>query len=301
MPLREIMSRMDQIRSGNRLSVECWGVRGSVPTPDKDKQELGGNTPCIVVRYNNEPVVIIDGGTGLRTLGTRMCEADTQSVRACLLFSHFHWDHIQGIPFFGPIYSERGDLKFYSTRRAGQLRQILEEQMKEPYFPVPMSETPSHREYGQVTPEGCNIGSLAVRPIRLNHPGGASGYRIDSPAGSIAYLSDHEHGIPDIDEKIVEESRGADLIIFDAQYTPAEYPRYRGWGHSTWLEGTRFANLAGAGQLLLFHHSPNRRDQEVSEILIAARKEFRATEFARENQSIMLARELSPVKRVVDL
>lgn len=292
---------MDQIRSGNRLSLECWGVRGSVPTPDKDKQELGGNTPCLVVRYNREPRVIIDGGTGLRTFGTEMCEQEPAALQACLLFSHFHWDHIQGIPFFGPIFSERASLKFYSTKRPRQLRHILEEQMKEPYFPVPLSASPSRREYGQVTASGCDIGSLSVKPVRLNHPGGASGYRIDSMAGSIIYLSDHEHGIAEIDERIVEEARGADLMIYDAQYTPEEYAGYRGWGHSTWLEATRFANRAGVGQLLLFHHSPNRRDQEVTEILSQARKEFRETDFAREGQSIVLERELSPIKQVVDL
>src|SRR3569833_2419698 len=108
------MSRTDPIRSSNRLIVECWGVRGSVPTPDKDKLEIGGNTPCILIRYDNEPVVIIDGGTGLRSLDTQMCKTtESQPVRACLLFSHFHWDHIQGIPFFGPNNTKHKNLKFY--------------------------------------------------------------------------------------------------------------------------------------------------------------------------------------------
>jgi phosphoribosyl 1,2-cyclic phosphodiesterase len=217
------------------------------------------------------------------------------------LFSHFHWDHIQGLPFFGPLYSEKGDLKLFSTLRANHLKRVLEDQMKAPYFPVPMSSASCRREYGQVPPQGFEIGSLFIQPVQLNHPGGATGYRIDSPAGSVIYVSDHEHGIDDIDSRIARQARGADLLIYDAQYTPAEYPRFKGWGHSTWLEGTRLANRAEVGQLLLFHHNPARRDNEAGGILAEAREKFPATEFARENLSIVLSKEMPQLKRVVDL
>jgi len=124
----------------------------------------------------------------------------------------------------------------------------------------------------------------------LNHPGGASGYRIDSPAGSIIYVSDHEHGIAEIDDGIARHAAGTDVLIYDAHFTPDEYERFQGWGHSTWLEATRLANRAGVGQLFLFHHNPSRKDREMPEILAEARREFAATEVARENQPIILPR-----------
>ncbi len=138
--------------------------------------------------------------------------------------------------------------------------------------------------------QGCQIGSLNITPVRLNHPGGAFGYRIDSPAGSIIYVSDHEHGIAEIDDAIAVHATGADLLIYDAHFTPAEYERYQGWGHSTWLEATRLANRSAVGELVLFHHNPTRNDREMPEILAEARKEFAATEIARENQPIILPR-----------
>jgi phosphoribosyl 1,2-cyclic phosphodiesterase len=290
---------MDQ--SGNRLKVECWGVRGSIPTAEKSKLDLGGNTPCVVLQFNQEPYVIIDGGTGLRMLGTKMCQNDPATLQASILFSHFHWDHIQGLPFFGPMFSQSGDLKFYSTIRANHLKRVLEDQMKTPYFPVPLSSAPSRREYRQVSVNGFEIGSLSIRPVHLNHPGGAYGYRIDSPAGSMIYISDHEHGVEEIDSGIVQNALGVDLLIYDAQYTPLEYPRYRGWGHSTWLEGTRFAKRAEVGRLLLFHHNPARLDNEAAGILAEAREQFVSTEFARETTSLVLSKDSPRLERVVDL
>ena len=292
---------MDQTGSGNRLKVECWGVRGSIPTAERDKLDVGGNTPCVVVQYNSEPFVVIDGGTGLRMLGTKMCQGDPAILKASILFSHFHWDHIQGLPFFGPMYSENGDLNLFSTLRAKDLKRILEDQMKPPYFPVPMSSAPSRREYNQVSGHGSEIGSLSIRPVELNHPGGASGYRIDSPVGSMIYVSDHEHGIEAIDARIAREAAGADLLIYDSQYTPAEYPRYRGWGHSTWQEGTRLANRAEVGRLLLFHHNPARLDSEASGILAEAREQFASTDFAREHLSVVLSKDMPRLRPVADL
>jgi phosphoribosyl 1,2-cyclic phosphodiesterase len=281
---------MDQSGSGNRLKLEFWGVRGSIPTAEENKLRVGGNTPCLVLQYNQEPIVIVDGGTGLRLLGERLEPCDGQPLRAAILFSHFHWDHIQGLPFFSPMYSDQCALKFYSTLRPIHLKRVLDDQMKQPYFPLPLSAAHSHRLYLQVEPAGCEIGSMMIRPVRLNHPGGGSGYRIDSAAGSVMYVSDHEHGVEEIDACIAREASGADLLIYDAQFTPAEYPKFKGWGHSTWLEGSRLANRAHVGQLLLFHHSPSRKDQEISGILASAREQFAATDVACENRAIVLSK-----------
>jgi phosphoribosyl 1,2-cyclic phosphodiesterase len=282
------MSTTNQTGTENQLKVEFWGVRGSIATPERAKLTVGGNTPCTVIQYGSEPVVIIDGGTGLRSFGLSLACGPLKQLRASLLFSHFHWDHIQGLPFFGPVYSDFAHLSFYSTLPPDALRAILEVQMSQPYFPLPMSSTRAVQEYFQMPAQGSQIGSLRIIPVPLNHPGGASGYRIDSPAGSLIYVSDHEHGITEIDDVIATHARGADLLIYDSHFTPAEYENFRGWGHSTWLEATRLANRAGVGELLLFHHSPTRKDREMPEVLTNARREFAATELARENQPIFL-------------
>jgi len=284
------MSRTNHTGSGNQLKIEFWGVRGSIATPERAKLTLGGNTPCTVVQYNTEPVVIIDGGTGLRSLGSSLACTPQRKLCASLLFSHFHWDHIQGLPFFGPVYSDFAHLSFYSTLPPDELRTVLEVQMSKPYFPLPMSSARAAQEYFQLSAEGGQIGSLKIIPVPLNHPGGASGYRIESPAGSLIYVSDHEHGVEEIDTGIVKQATGADVLIYDAHFTPDEYDRFKGWGHSTWLEGTRLANRAAVGQLILFHHSPSRKDRDAPHILADARREFAATEIARENQPIILSR-----------
>jgi len=282
------MSPTNHTGSGNQLKVEFWGVRGSIPTPERAKITLGGNTPCTVIQYDNEPVVILDGGTGLRSFGTSLACGPHNRLRASLFFSHFHWDHIQGLPFFGPVYSNFAQLNFYSTLPADELRAILEVQMSKPYFPLAMSSARAVQEYFQLPVKGVQIGSLNITPVPLNHPGGASGYRMDSPAGSLIYVSDHEHGAAEIDENIANRAAGTDLFIYDSHFTPAEYEHFQGWGHSTWLEATRLANRAAVGQLILFHHNPTRKDRDMPEILAEARKEFASTDIARENQPIIL-------------
>lgn len=276
-----------EVRQG--LKLRFWGVRGSIPTADDDKLKVGGNTPCIAIQYGNEPPVIIDAGTGLRQLGLHLSTLRQEFVRASILFSHFHWDHIQGLPFFTPLYSERVQLDMYAGVPVAALRKTLEGQMKEPYFPVPFAAAHSRRVYHEVEASGCTIGSLKVVPVPLNHPGGATGYRIDSPEASIIYVSDHEHGRREIDDRIASQAAGCDLLIYDAHFTPEEYPHFIGWGHSTWLEGTKLAHRAGIGKLVLFHHSPSRTDEEAQLLLSHSRQEFSSTQLACENQEISLA------------
>jgi ribonuclease BN (tRNA processing enzyme) len=169
------------------------------------------------------------------------------------------------------------------------LRATLEGQMMEPYFPVPFAAARARRQYLQVGDHGCEIGSLRIRPVRLNHPGGATGYRVDSPNASMIYVSDHEHGKTEIDDRIVKNAAGADIMIYDAHFTPDEYPQFAGWGHSTWLEGAKLADRASVGRLLLFHHSPSRTDHAAGRVLTEAREEFATTDLACENQEILLA------------
>jgi phosphoribosyl 1,2-cyclic phosphodiesterase len=269
--------------SSAKLQVKFWGVRGSIPTPEIGAMTYGGNTACLEVRYGNQAPLILDTGSGARRLGMQLCrEAKDAPIEAHVLFTHFHWDHIHGLPFFGPLYKPDNVIKFYSSRKPGELRSILENQMRAPYFPVNMPVVPCHYECSQIGPDGMSWGDLCIRPFPLCHPGGATGYRIQSSSGCIVYASDHEHGDQASDATLTRFAAGADILIYDAQYTPEEYLNKRGWGHSTFQAGIRIAKEAGVRQLVLFHHDPGHEDEAMDQIVERASEAFENTKGARE-------------------
>ena len=267
------------------LTVRFWGVRGSIPTPQAENLAFGGNTACLEVRLGDDPPLIFDAGTGARRLGLRLANAEPGRVRFFL--THFHWDHIQGLPFFGPNYLAGWELDFHAAGSAHATSNLLRSQMARPCFPA-ASAVAARLRYHQIAPTGLQAGEVAVTPFPLHHPGGATGYRIQASGASIVYASDHEHGDPAGDSALRRAAEGADVLIYDAQYTPEEYERRRGWGHSTWLEATRAARDAGVGRLVLFHHDPERDDVALERIVQAAQREFRNTTAAREGETITL-------------
>jgi phosphoribosyl 1,2-cyclic phosphodiesterase len=259
------------------LELKFWGVRGSIPTPVADNLGYGGNTACITVRLASHPLLILDAGTGIRSLSDTIAIDEPLN----LFLTHFHWDHIQGIPSFAPIQNAT----IYSSAEPADLERILAAQMQPPYYPVPMPKTLSYR---QIERQGTRIGDLEVRPFPLHHPNGATGYRIESTNASIVYASDHEHGDAAADAILRDHARNADILIYDAQYTPEEYEHRRGWGHSTWREAVKLAHKAGVRQLILFHHDPQRTDRDLDAIVQEAQQEFPNTIAAREGWSTSL-------------
>jgi phosphoribosyl 1,2-cyclic phosphodiesterase len=271
------------------MKLKFWGVRGSIPTPEASAMTYGGNTPCIEIRYGNLPPLILDAGSGARRLGqSLMRAANSHPAEAYVLFSHFHWDHIQGLPFFAPLYEQDSVVKFYSSEEPSVLKAILQNQMQRPYFPVDLPAPASAYEYCRIDAEGMPWGDVWVKPFPLCHPGRATGYRIQSPDGCIVYASDHEHGDESYDAVVRDFARGADILIYDAQYTPAEYPAHRGWGHSTWLAGVQIAEEAGVRQLALFHHDPGHDDPMLDEIVARASERFANTMAAREGSEFRI-------------
>jgi phosphoribosyl 1,2-cyclic phosphodiesterase len=256
------------------MSLRFRGVRGSVPTPVPANLRYGGNTTCLEIRVSDGRILIIDAGTGIRSLGLDIPASEAHSLS--LLLTHFHWDHIQGIPFFTPLYSAHNRLDIYSPRPTAEVREILEGQMSAPLFPVPFEYLAAVRQFHQVI-EAFDMGPIRVTPVPLHHPQGASGYRIDCAGHSIVHACDHEPGVRQIDEQILRVTEGADVLICDAQYTPAEYECRRGWGHGTWLDAVKMARRAGVGKLLLTHHDPDHDDTFIDGLLACARQEFAAT------------------------
>lgn len=272
-----------------RLKLKFWGVRGSIATPLSDNLGYGGNTACIEVRSPNNQSLIIDAGTGLRLLGDELLkEAQGHRLALNILLTHFHWDHVQGIPFFAPLYVPDNEVIFHSERPARVLADILEGQMSQPYFPVDFDLLPARRRFEHFEMREMRFGNVTVHPFALNHPQGASGYRLESEGAVIVHASDREHGHPKLDQVLLEFARNADILIYDAQYTPEEYEARRGWGHSTWLEATRVACEAHVKQLIVFHHDPAHNDGFMTALASEASHRFENTEVAREGAVICI-------------
>lgn len=270
-----------------RLKLRFWGVRGSIATPHKENLGYGGNTACVEVRPSNDETLIIDAGTGLRSLGNELLrEAAGKRLDLNILLTHFHWDHVQGIPFFGPLYVAGNEVRFHSDRPVRVLTDILEGQMSQPYFPVDFELLPARRDFVQMEMRETRFGSIAVHPFPMNHPQGASGFRLESQGAVIVHASDREHGHNKLDKVLLDFAQDADVLIYDAQYTPEEYESRRGWGHSTWLEAARIANEARVKQLILFHHDPGHSDSFMRGMVEQARAHFENTEVACEGTPI---------------
>jgi phosphoribosyl 1,2-cyclic phosphodiesterase len=268
--------------------LNFWGVRGSTPTVDRATWRYGGNTPCIELITPNGSRFILDCGTGLRTLGNRwVAAAGEKTIEANIFVTHYHWDHIQGIPFFAPLYSQRNKFHFYSfcSQFLGRdsLKRVFEAQMASPYFPVNLSAMSAAREFTEVAGgDNFKVSDTRVVTRWLNHPQGCLGYRFETPVGTIVYATDNEPGRPEMDAALRELAEGADIFINDAQYTPAQLETHRGWGHSSWAEGVRIAKDAGVRHLVLFHHDPDSSDKAVDSILRDARDQFENTWAAAE-------------------
>jgi phosphoribosyl 1,2-cyclic phosphodiesterase len=266
-----------------RLAVKFLGVRGSIPTPTPENLGFGGNTTCLEVRSGQGDVLVIDAGSGARKLGSALAQEFGGSMNLPLLFTHFHWDHIQGLPFFAPLFDPTNCVTFHSPKPAGETREILAGQMRQPYYPIALDDFSAQCAFVEIDWQPMKIGGITIHPFPLNHPQGACGYRMESGGAVIVHASDLEHGDPRLDSILRDHAQGADVLIYDAQYSPEEYESKRGWGHSTWLEAARVARDAQVKQLILFHHDPAHDDAEIQHFVDQARRTFENTEAARED------------------
>jgi phosphoribosyl 1,2-cyclic phosphodiesterase len=282
------------VMSKKVAKLSFWGVRGSTPTVDRVTWRYGGNTPCLELVAPDGTQFILDCGTGLRVLGNRWATHGEKAPEAHIFVTHYHWDHIQGIPFFVPLYVRQNRFHFYSFRSEflgrDSLKQVFETQMAHPYFPVDLSAMSAGRKFTEVTGgDKFEIGGTRIIARWLNHPQGCLGFRFETPAGTVVYATDNEPGDPKLDQSLRELAAGADVFINDAQYLPEQLATTRkGWGHSSWLEGVKVAQEAGARNLVLFHHDPDSTDKMVDAILRDAREKFAAVWAASEGMVMSL-------------
>lgn len=266
------------------FSLRFWGVRGTIACPGPDYIRYGGNTSCIELRCGDRRM-ILDAGTGLRALGTEL--AAELPIDVDLLLTHTHLDHLAGMPFFIPFFRPGNRVRLWAGHLSGTdatLHGALKRMMSAPLFPVPFDALAADIDFKEFTcGETLHFGDgIVVRTAPLNHPNGATGYRVEFGGRSICYITDTEHVEGTLDRNILGLIDGADIFVYDATYTDAEYPKYRGWGHSTWQEGARLAEAAGVGQYVIFHHAPEHTDVQMDQIADAARSALPNAIVARE-------------------
>jgi phosphoribosyl 1,2-cyclic phosphodiesterase len=274
-------------------SLRFWGVRGSVPTPGPSTLKYGGNTSCLEVRADGK-MIILDAGTGLRLLGRQlMNEFGETPIELTLLLTHTHWDHIQGLPFFLPVYKKENRLRILGFEGAKHgLHNILSSQMESPFFPIGLPEVPANVEIEELKEMEFEVGPIQIKACLANHPGVCVGYRLFTSSGSITFFPDnephfgHQHdpnlrGSGDTtkleyarkeDKKIAQFVKGTDVLIMDAQYDRQEYATHRGWGHACMDDVVQLALDAQVKRLFLFHHDPDHDDARIDAMVEQARK-----------------------------
>ncbi|OGU31830.1 MAG: hypothetical protein A2X67_04480 [Ignavibacteria bacterium GWA2_55_11] len=299
------------------MKLTFWGVRGSIPTPGKQTVRYGGNTPSLELRLDDDKLIIFDAGTGIRSLGDFLISKG-ESIKAHLLITHPHWDHIQGFPFFKPAFISGNELTIVGTERPEKsLSEIIAEQMNRIYFPVQLHDLKAKIKFIPIREEGTlKIHESTVQYIYVNHPGFTVAFRVEYNGKTLVYISDNEpfdreaaksltnfevavkerflveNGDPN--QRVFDFCKDADVLIHDATYTPEEYIDRVGWGHSHYLFALKVAAEANVRRLYLFHHDQNHSDEKVDDILMKCKKEVKSRgyrfecEAAVENMTITI-------------
>lgn len=268
------MAKPPEKRDNAAVLLRCWGVRGSIPTPGVETSRYGGNTSCIELRYGRSRI-IFDAGTGLRLLGDSMGEEGEDHGEEHIFLTHFHWDHIQGFPFFGPLYDPGIHLKIVGPEQADvDIQTLFARQMGPVHFPVPFEAVEANISFAHLNEGAWRGDGFQVSALRVRHPSYTVGYRIELGGRVVCYVPDNELKAGDYPlEAAFGRSRmrdfvaGADVLIHDAMYVEEEYGERHGWGHSTFEQALALAEEGQVNRLLFFHHAPSRSDDELDRIV----------------------------------
>ena len=269
--------------------IRFWGVRGSFPTPDRDKIEVGGHSSCVEVRTADNQLIVFDMGTGFVPLGKKLIEEPGNPKTVNIFISHFHWDHIIGYLGFAPFFLKDMTCNLYGKEDKLSMEEIFERIHHYTFWPVEIPMYQAKFNLHTFPKEGIQISdSIKVEGMPHGHPNGANSYRLEIGDMVIVYCTDIEHPERNLNPNTIDIARDADVLIKDAQFTDEELPAHKGWGHSSWQQCTEVANQANVKQLVLFHHSPAKDDKDILRIEKDAQAVFPNTVAAREGLEIKL-------------
>lgn len=254
------------------MRVKFWGTRGSIPVPGPSTIRYGGNTTCVEVESQDGTLLVIDAGTGIRGLGVDLIKRGRTNPLH-LILTHYHWDHIQGWPFFMPGFIPKREFIVYGrAASAGDLKELFGNQMSSTYFPVEFKDVPSSFEFCPLKENSLKIGNIQIQTIENCHPGGAFGLRLREQQRTFVFMTDHEAGLkeklPHSYADYVKFAKGADLLVHDAQFTDEELVGRKTWGHSSFEEAMKLGHDSGARRLAFTHHAPERIDFEIDRIVV---------------------------------
>lgn len=258
------------------MLIRCWGSRGSIPVSGKEYLKYGGDTTCMELRTNNDDIIIIDAGSGIRRLGNNLVKQGRKDFN--IIFTHAHWDHILGFPFFKPLYIKGAQINMLGSPVAQEsIKQIISKTMQAPNFPVRFEDMKAEISYVGACPDWFKIKGLSITPVHLSHPNQGLGYKFIEDGKSFVFITDnelthlHPGGLKFKD--YIEFSRGADLLIHDSEYLPEEYAKFtKAWGHSVYLDSLTLALEAGVKRFGLFHHNQDRTDEQIDRMVLDCKK-----------------------------
>jgi phosphoribosyl 1,2-cyclic phosphodiesterase len=257
------------------MYIKCWGSRGSIPVSGKEYIRYGGDTTCIEIRTKDDKIIIVDAGTGIRRLGNQLIQEGRYEYD--IIFTHAHWDHLMGFPFFSPLYYKKTHVRIQGCPFAQKfVETMLSKVMSPPNFPVRYEDIQARISHEPVCPTHFNVGTVSVTPVRLSHPNQGNGYKFVEDGKTFVFLTDNELGFAHPGGLSVdayqEFSAGADLLMHDSEFTKEEYKKTEGWGHSIYTTALELAIKANVKEFGLFHLSQNRTDQQVSEMVDKCRQ-----------------------------
>ncbi len=276
------------------MKLKFYGTRGSIPICDAGFQQFGGNTTCFQITFPDiNQIAIIDAGTGIRNLGRDLRAMGHTQEQIVLAFTHFHWDHIQGFPFFAPAYDPKQKLTILTLgegQGVSDLREVFEAQMQSLYFPVQLKHMGAEFRFVQIGKatehfREMNNAATSITALKLNHPGGAYGFRIERQGRVLVICTDVEHG-DTIDPNVVALAKGADLLVHDSQYTAEELEKRRGWGHSSYDQALQVAEMAGVKRLAMTHHDPDHDDEFLTRMEKLCQERFKECVVAKEGMEL---------------